>query len=96
LTFTDPKVASAYKIHAMNEHRKAQRQRTFKGGSISFDTAFGIDCLVRNISETGACLEVKIPARIPDDFTLIIKPEHVRRSCHVTWRTARLIGVRFA
>lgn len=78
-----------------DERRKAPRQRTFKGGSISFDRAFGIDCIIRNISKNGACLEVESPIGIPDDFTLIIKPEFLKRSCRVAWREPKRIGVRF-
>ena len=78
----------------MDEHRKSQRHRTFKGGSISFDLGI-VDCVVRNISDTGALLELKSHAGIPDKFTLIIKPEYLKRSCEVVWRSARNIGVKF-
>jgi hypothetical protein len=80
----------------MNEHRKNPRQRTFKGGSISFEIASGIKCVVRNLSDMGACLELKRPAEMPDNFTLTIKPEYLKRSCLVVWRDAHRIGVRFA
>ena len=66
-----------------------------KGGSITFGLAAGIDCLIRNMSETGACLVVESPVGIPDDFTLLIKPEIIKRNCHIAWRTADKIGVRF-
>ena len=78
-----------------DEHRKSQRHRTFKGGSILFASAPAVDCVVRNLSETGACLEVSGPIGIPDDFKLIIKPEVLTRSCEVAWRSAQRIGVRF-
>ena len=80
----------------MDEHRKSQRRRTYKGGSISFGSAPSIECIIRNISTTGACLEVTADVSIPDSFTLIIKPEGLRRSCRVAWRAAPQIGVRFA
>ena len=79
----------------MEQQGRAPRQRTFKGGSIAFDRAASIDCLVRNLSATGACLEVETPVGIPDEFTLIIKPEYLRRSCRVAWRAVKRIGVRF-
>ena len=78
-----------------DESRKLQRQRTFKGGSISFSSAPAIDCIVRNLSATGACLEVTDPSAIHDNFKLIIKPEILTRSCEVAWRSPRRIGVRF-
>ncbi len=79
----------------MSEKRSKPRLRTLKGGSIIFGLAAAIDCTVRNMSETGACLEVQSPLGIPDDFTLLIKPEFVKRACHVAWRSSQRIGVRF-
>jgi hypothetical protein len=80
----------------MDENRRSQRQRTFKGGSIIFGLATAVDCTVRNMSASGACLEIRSPVGIPDDFALIIKPEFIKRNCHVVWRSAERIGVRFA
>ena len=77
------------------DKRRAPRLRTFKGGSIIFGLAAAIDCTIRNISETGASLEVASPVGIPDEFTLLIKPEFVKRDCQVAWRSAKRIGVRF-
>ena len=74
---------------------RSPRHRTFKGGSISFEFATGIECTVRNISETGACLHIESMVAVPDNFTLIIKPEGTKRSCHVAWRSPGRIGVRF-
>ena len=79
----------------MNEHRNSPRQRTYKGGSISYASAPAIDCIIRNLSDTGACLEVSNAVDIPDSFKLIIKPEILTRSCEVVWRTARRVGVLF-
>jgi PilZ domain-containing protein len=78
----------------MQKRRTAPRQRTLKGGTISFGHAV-IDCVLRNVSATGACLEVASPIGIPDDFTLIIKSDNTSRRCHVAWRAAQRIGVRF-
>lgn len=85
----------ARKRFAMTIPRSAQRHRTLKAGSISFGRAGVIDCVVRNVSETGACLEIESPVGIPNDFTLVIKSDNVMRPCHVAWRSARRIGVRF-
>ncbi|MDO8876793.1 MAG: PilZ domain-containing protein [Pseudolabrys sp.] len=77
------------------ERRSAQRKRTLKSGTISFDRAAGFDCVVRNLSEAGAMLEVESPLGIPDNFTLVIKPENSKHTCRVIWRTAKKIGVQF-
>jgi hypothetical protein len=78
----------------MNEHRIAARHRILKAGTISFGGA-AIDCTVRNISDTGAALEVVTPLFIPDRFTLVIQSAQVSRPCHIVWRRDRRIGVAF-
>jgi hypothetical protein len=79
----------------MLERRKTSRHRTLKAGTIAFNRAAGISCMVRNISAAGACLEVSSPFGIPDDFTLVIENDHIQRPCHVTWRRDRRLGVAF-
>jgi hypothetical protein len=79
----------------MNERRVTPRQRTLKAGTISFNRAAGIDCTVRNLSDIGASLEVENPLGIPDNFTLVISKDDLKRPCHIVWRSAKRIGVRF-
>ena len=78
----------------MDEHRVAARHRVLKAGTISFG-GDGIDCTVRNLSETGAALEVITPLFIPDRFTLIIPTDRLRRPCHIVWRKEKRMGVAF-
>lgn len=78
----------------MNEHRNAPRHRVLKAGTIEFGGG-AIDCVVRNLSDTGAALEVSSPVGIPDRFTLVIAQEHVSRPCRVMWRKEKRIGVAF-
>ena len=78
----------------MDEHRVAARHRVLKAGTISFG-GDGIDCTVRNLSETGAALEVVTPLFIPDRFTLIVPTDQLKRPCHVVWRREKRIGVAF-
>jgi hypothetical protein len=51
----------------MENNRDSPRLRTLKGGSILFGVAPAIDCVIRNMSETGAMLAVESPIGIPDD-----------------------------
>ena len=69
----------------MDEHRIAARRRLLKAGTIEFGGG-GIDCTVRNLSETGAALEVVTPLFIPDRFTLFVATEQLKRPCRVVWR----------
>ena len=78
----------------MDEHRTAPRRRFLKGGRISFGGGV-IDCTIRNLSETGAALEVGSPVGIPERFTLVVEADHLHLPCRVVWRKERRIGVRF-
>jgi hypothetical protein len=77
-----------------DEHRIAPRRRVLKAGSISFGGG-AIDCTVRNISETGAALEVVTQLFIPDRFKLIVLSDGLNRPCHIVRRRERRIGVTF-
>ena len=74
-------------------------RQNFVEEGYSVDTAAtgaaAIECVVRNLSAAGTCLEVVSPIGIPEDFDLIIRPEYKRHHCHLVWRKAQRIGVRF-
>jgi PilZ domain len=78
----------------MDFHRIAPRRRVLKTGSIQFGGG-AIDCSVRNVSETGAALEVVTPLFIPDHFTLFVPSDQVKRPCHIVWRKEKRIGIAF-
>jgi hypothetical protein len=78
----------------MDGNRIAPRRRILKAGSIQFGGG-ALDCTVRNLSATGAALEVLSPLYIPDRFTLVIETEQLKRACHIVWRKERRIGVAF-
>jgi PilZ domain len=70
--------------------------RTLKGAAIMVPSGTSIRCIVRNISETGACLQLHTPAFLSHTFELLFDdPEWSRRACRVVWRQAHLIGVEF-
>jgi hypothetical protein len=72
--------------------RGAPRQRVLKPGKIAFNGG-AIDCVVRNISETGAAVEVTSQLGIPGEFNLLIAGSN--RPCQVMWRRENRIGVAF-
>ena len=78
----------------MNEHRIAPRRRILKAGKLLFNGG-GIDCTVRNISDTGAALKVASPVGIPQDVTLVVEADKLKRECRVVWRKDKRIGVTF-
>ncbi|MBH5401064.1 PilZ domain-containing protein [Bradyrhizobium sp. CNPSo 4010] len=78
----------------MNERRDKARHRVLKAGTIEFGGG-AIDCTVRNLSATGAALDVTSPVGIPDHFTLFVQADGTHRRCTVVWRKEKRIGVRF-
>ena len=69
----------------MEKKRNNNRRRIFKAGSITFSGS-GIDCLVRNISDTGAALEVENQIGIPPRFALVIATDHFALPGHLAKR----------
>jgi hypothetical protein len=78
-----------------DEHRVSPRHRVLKAGTIEFGGG-AIDCTVRNLSASGAALEVVSPLGIPARFDLVIIAEQLHRPCRVVWRKEKRIGVSFA
>ncbi len=62
--------------------RISDRKRVLKSGTIEFGGG-AIDCVVRNISETGAALDVESPLGIPPTFTLIVPSDLFKRQCKI-------------
>jgi len=81
-------------LRGLEHNRAAPRQRVLKAGTIEFSGGT-VDCLIRNISETGAALEVASPVGIPAEFNLMISGNVVKRPCQVVWVREKRIGVAF-
>jgi hypothetical protein len=76
------------------EVRKTRRRQVLDTALIRFGETSAC-CVVRNLSERGAALDVGSQAGIPDQFTLIVVSEKKIYSCSVIWRKNRRIGVAF-
>lgn len=79
----------------MEEVRTATRRKVLKAGSIVLANGGVIGCTIRNLSTTGASVEVTTPMGIPDEFSLTVEMEHRTRPCKVVWRKETRIGVAF-
>jgi hypothetical protein len=80
---------------SMTERRRAARQGGFKAGKIESGQAGGVRCMIRNISSTGAFLELAAPTDLPDKFVLVVLSDHRQRNCEVVWRQRHRFGVAF-
>jgi PilZ domain-containing protein len=80
----------------MDEHRRSPRQRVLKAGKIlDGGGSIAIDCTIRNLSATGARLQVPTSAAIPDRFEFVEAASGKRRAATVVWRKGELVGIRF-
>ena len=76
------------------EKRNEQRSRVLKAGMIEFPGG-AFSCMVRNLSNGGAALDVPSLTGIPSEFSLLLTIEGLRFSCRSVWRNERRIGVTF-
>ena len=78
----------------MENKRVAARTRVFKTGYIVFsDKVPKLECTVRNVSDTGASIQVSTTIGIPSSFDVII--DGARRHRLSVWRTDTKIGIAF-
>jgi hypothetical protein len=79
----------------MIEKRATPRHRVLKRGTLAFSGGGGLDCTVRNISESGARLDVVNPMGMPDTFMLVIETDQFMRRCRAVWSSEQRLGVAF-
>lgn len=80
----------------MLDRRREHRGRTYLGGQVAFNNRWcTVDCLVRNVSRSGAKLEFAEPVLVPGELDLIIPMKGDSRRVQVVWRRAKTLGVSF-
>jgi hypothetical protein len=77
------------------ERRLAPRRNTSIEATIAYRGGGALkSCIIRNVSETGAKLEVASVAGIPDSFDLLVAG-HRPQPCRIVWRALKEIGVQY-
>ena len=80
----------------ITEKRREVRKRTFLKGRILFNKgAASMDCLVRDLSEGGARLELSATSTLPDVFDLYIPQREETLRAGLRWRRENAVGVFF-
>jgi hypothetical protein len=78
----------------MTERRVLARQRTFIKGRIYFNNRMSsVDCIVRDVADNGARLEVPESVVLPDTFELYFPSRDEHFHARVEWRRAKNVGV---
>jgi hypothetical protein len=76
------------------EGRANSRKPVLMSGAIQV-AGSAINCLVRDMTISGATLDVTNPNDIPERFNLLFKADSTLIPCHVIWRQEGRIGVAF-
>ena len=76
------------------ERRAVPRKPVLMSGAIQF-AGGAVNCLVRDMSISGAALDVADPHDIPERFNLVFKVDGTQIPCRVVWRQHERIGVTF-
>jgi hypothetical protein len=75
------------------DRRSAPRKRILWGGLAGWKNGDSTECIVHNLSDTGAHLQIRGP--VPRTFNLVIDGDLISRACCVVWRSANRVGVKF-
>jgi PilZ domain len=84
----------AMSVAMLVERRAATRHRSYKSGKLVFnDNKSVLDCIIRNLSQAGALLEIPAVATVPEEFDL--HADGGVRRCKVLWRRPNRMGIKF-
>jgi hypothetical protein len=75
--------------------RAERRRRTLKGGAVVLSDWSTIDCVIRDISATGARLRFMTVTRLPDTFGVMVVGEALVYPAERRWVRGTDVGVRF-
>ena len=80
----------------MQNQRARDRLKTYIGARIEQPHGLGtMNCIVRNMSPDGACLEFHNTATVVDRFVLVVPSRDRRCTARVAWRAFGAAGVAF-
>ena len=76
--------------------RRGVRLRTLLRGRIVFhDGAYSCECVVRDMSEGGARIEIPAARMLPRRFYFLTSKEEVAHDAELVWRTRIMAGIKF-
>jgi hypothetical protein len=80
----------------MQDRRQSVRDKVLYGGVAGIGESSGtMDCVVRNLSEHGACVEFRPGARLPEEIKLTIARKGRSFLARIIWRQANRLGLAF-
>jgi PilZ domain len=79
----------------MQERRKITRKRVLKGAKFLLGKSSSRDCVVRDLTDAGAGVELPNTIDLPGALDLTLNSGPPTRRCRVVWRKLSKTGVEF-
>ncbi|WOH78753.1 PilZ domain-containing protein [Bradyrhizobium sp. BEA-2-5] len=80
----------------MQDRRQSVREKVFYGAVAEInERGSTMDCVVRNISEGGACVEFSDAAHLPEEMNLSVARKGRWFLARLIWRQANKVGLAF-
>jgi hypothetical protein len=90
----EPRVSKKDKVDT--ERRGEIRLKALKSAKLAFNAGYGaMECVVRNVSKSGARLTFAYAVGVPNHFSIRISDDPVGRDAVVRWRMGHMVGVEF-
>lgn len=91
-----PEVAHSGSTGEVKEKRRARRKRSLKHGKLAFNHQYStVDCVVRDLSETGARLVLENLPLTSEGLVLHVPVDDFMVPCERVWCEGYVWGVRF-
>lgn len=87
--------ADSIDLAHIDERRAAMRQATFKAGEILTEGGERIECIVRNVSESGCLIKIDNAGALPQLVCIRIDRDKPPRPAEIVWRSTTLAGAIF-
>ena len=80
----------------MQDRRQRARDKVLLGGVAEInEIGATLDCVVRNLNDNGACVELNERANLPEELNLTIKRKGRSYLARMVWRHANKVGLAF-
>lgn len=80
----------------MQDRRQGTRDKVLFGGVAAVnERGSTLNCVVRNISDTGACVEFDSAAKLPEQINLTVARKGRSFLARLIWRHANKVGLAF-
>ncbi|GJE37760.1 pilus assembly protein PilZ [Methylobacterium persicinum] len=77
-----------------DDRRGTYRRNAFTFGAIEIPGG-KVDCLVWDVNDTGALIEVDTQVELPDEFRVSLAPEAEARAATLAWQRGKRAGIVF-